>query len=253
MFTRQAPPLLQSMYTSGMSPMSASAMQSLLGQCRQPLRHNGPITFDYTSPEMKAITPGVGQFQFAGAQLPQPEVFPRRPREEEEDGLPEKGVKPGGFLPPEHMPLEPPQPAGPGEVLQLRLRPGLPTRDYFPGKYLNLNKDLRQFGLKCFDERRHAVFPAGLNVNGSINSVTFRAFSGSPYLVFSLTEKPQATEFFSNLIGLTTIEYVADVDISDPTKITFRIDRAEVFGHVENHRLVVINLTECEPPDTPPP
>lgn len=253
MFTRQSPPILQSMYTSGMSASSAAAMQNLLGQCRQPLRHNGPVTLDYTSPAMKAITPESGEFQFPGVQLPEPDRFPRIPKEEEEKGLPFEGVQPGGFLPPEHMPVDPPPPDGPGEVPRLILQPGLPSRDYFPGRYLYLNRDFRQIGLKCRDARRHTVFPTNLNAAGTINSVTFRTAVASPYLLFQITEKELATEFHLGLVGLTTIEYVADVDISDPTKITFRIDRAEVFGHVEDHRKVVINLTECEPPDVPPP
>lgn len=242
MFTRQAPPILQAMYTSGMSPASAAAMENLLGQCRQPLRHGGPVQIDYTRPDMRLITPLAGDVLFPGAQLPVPQDMPPNP--DPEDGLPDRRVRPQGLLPPEHLPDEPPQPAGPGEVPALNRVPSL---DYFPGKYVYLNRDFRQFGLRSFDSRRHTVFPTNLNQAGTINSVSFKASSRSPFVGLKIDERPRSTDFSVGLTGLSQVEFLSSVDLSDPSRIRFKTTKAWVFGPQEQPGKYYDIVACCDP------
>lgn len=204
MFTRQAPPLLQAMYVSGMSPMSAAAMQGLLGQCQQALRHQGPIRFDYTRPEMKLTPPG-GQ----GQNYPEPQDFPPEP--DKEDGKEEEGVRPGGEMPPEHLPDDPPQPIGPGEVPAFPGQPTVPTDKYFPGRYLFIDRDLRQIGLRCEDSRRHPVYPINLNAANTIHSVVYEGVK-TEFADIKITEQATKTLFAVDLTP-TQVDLLTGADI----------------------------------------
>ena len=61
----------------------AHAITNLLGQCRATLEHRGPIIIDYTSPNMRLVTPEIAKFEFPDIQLQPPEAIPPRP-----EGLP---------------------------------------------------------------------------------------------------------------------------------------------------------------------
>jgi hypothetical protein len=236
MFTRQAPPLLNQLWLGGMSPAAAHAVQNLLGQCRAPLWHNGPVRFDHTRESMRLIEPDSGKFEFPGAQLPPPQKFP--PEEEESP------LEPGGFLPDEHMPFEPPVEAGPGEGPRMPLQPKLPVNNYWAGKYISLD-DFNTFSLSCDDKRRHAVFPAKIGLAGFVGSVEFQGRSQSPYASLQIAERQAETEFTIDLHDLTEVEFISDVDLSDPTKIVFTVDKAHVFHHNAAHRTIEITLSDC--------
>ena len=115
MFTRQAPQINESLWQGGLSPAQAHAITNLLGQCRATLEHRGPIIIDYTSPNMRLVTPEIAKFEFPDIQLQPPEAIPPRP-----DGLP-----PIEELPPWEPDPFPPPP-GP-EYPGTGNRPGIPT------------------------------------------------------------------------------------------------------------------------------
>ena len=72
MFTRAAPQIAQSLWQGGLSPAQAHVVTNALGQCRAPLIHRGPVQIDYTSPDMKLITPELAKFRFPELQLNPP-------------------------------------------------------------------------------------------------------------------------------------------------------------------------------------
>ena len=121
MFTRQAPQINESLWQGGLSPAQAHAITNLLGQCRATLEHRGPIIIDYTSPNMKLVTPEIAKFEFPDIQLQPPEAIPPRP-----DGMP-----PMEELPP-WSPDPFPPPTGP-EYPGTGNRPGIPTYPENPG------------------------------------------------------------------------------------------------------------------------
>ena len=99
MFTRQAQQINESLWQGGLSAAQSHAIANLLGQCRQTLEHRGPVKIDYTSPEMKLISPEAAQIQFPEIQLQPPESF--APRERYPD------------IPPEELPPYDPDPLPP--------------------------------------------------------------------------------------------------------------------------------------------
>ena len=107
MFTRQAPSLANSLIQGGMPAQQASTLQNLMGQCRAPLEHRGPVRFDYTRQKMRQINQGPGQEaprRSGGG--PPPDQFPPEEKREEEQGPPESGGQkgtPSQFAPPEDI------------------------------------------------------------------------------------------------------------------------------------------------------
>lgn len=63
MFTRQAPQLHTALWLGGLSPAMAAQVQNLLGQCRQPIEHRGPISVNNTLPEPRKVTPEQAKIQ----------------------------------------------------------------------------------------------------------------------------------------------------------------------------------------------
>lgn len=98
MFSRQAPQIDHSLWQGGLSAAQASVVANALGQCRAPIVHRAPVTVDYTSPEMRLITPESVQTRFPEMAITPPEVPPPRPP---------------GFPPPEETPEEKPNPLPP--------------------------------------------------------------------------------------------------------------------------------------------
>lgn len=157
MFTRQAPLIAQSLWQGGLSPAQAHAVTNALGQCRAPIVHRGPIQVDYSSPDMRLITPQGAQFRFPDIQLQPPEFLPPRPRPPEEQPEEEPPQKPnplpppqnpvtpvdpgGGWLPPEYRPPDSPQ------------RPGTPGSadccvPYTGGDYIDVDEPNKKINLR---------------------------------------------------------------------------------------------------------
>jgi len=197
MFTRQAAPLMNALWRGGLSAESADAVGNLMGQCRAPLEHRGPVTFDPSKSDMKLIPQG-GNPQYPGGDLPKPVSWPSPPpgsgppedeeEEEEDDGRPN--------LPPEHNPHEPIG-DGPGE------RPHPPfgnpppnsRNNYFSGRYINVERG-NTISANCDDRRRHTVWPQRFNRFNMMNSVYFKAINSNPkYIKLEITEEEDRTEF----------------------------------------------------------
>lgn len=148
MFTRQAPAIHTALWLGGVSPAMASQVQNLLGQCRQPLVHRGPISVDYTSPAMRLIDPEAARTQFPEIEDIGPED--ERPGEEEDNPPPPDPPLPP-FRPPEVFP-PPPDPPGGGQ----NLGPG----DYI--EIINQNIHLKHKDLTRGALGRNCTFQQGI-------------------------------------------------------------------------------------------
>lgn len=104
MFTRQAQQMNESLWQGGLSAAQAHVVANALGQCRQTLEHRGPVQIDYTTPQMKLVTPELADIQFPELQLQPPESIPPRPRRPDIPNLP-----PEEEIPYDPDPLPPPQ------------------------------------------------------------------------------------------------------------------------------------------------
>jgi hypothetical protein len=272
MFTRQAPPLLNNLWQSGMSPAQASAVGNLVGQCRQPLTHNGPVQIDYTRADMRLIGPADATFKYPGTLFPEPENFPREPstptplplpprpgnpprnpkKDPDPRTIPGKDNKPGGHFPPDHLPVEPDAPDGPGEEPQFPGQPWGPNAFnnlWFGGEYINVDLPNRRIGLENNDLRRHAVFPTQFNRKGRINSVEFvdKPGGNSPEFVrINIAERPFQTVFSVESAGLRPITYISDVDLSDQGIIRFERKTAWAFAPLEATPVIVPACCACE-------
>lgn len=268
MFTRQAPPLVTNLWQAGLSPAQASAIQNIFGQCRQALTHNGPVQYDYTRKDMRLIGPADATFKYPGMLFPSPENFPREPstpdplplpprpgspprnpsKEPDPRKVPGKGNKPGGHFPPDHLPVDPQMPDGPGEEPKFPGQPWGPNAFnglWFAGEYINIDLPNRRIGLENNDARRHAVFPTNLNRKGRVNSVEFvdKPGGSSPEFVrIDITERPLQTIFSVESAGLQKIQYISGIDTSDPDKIIFERKEAWAFAP---HDLTPFNIANC--------
>lgn len=101
MFTRQAQQMNESLWQGGLSAAQAHVVANALGQCRQTLEHRGPVQIDYTSPQMKLISPESAEVEFPEIQLQPPEAVPPRPRD--------PTIPPEEEIPYDPDPLPPPQ------------------------------------------------------------------------------------------------------------------------------------------------
>jgi hypothetical protein len=254
MFTRQAPPLGNNLWQAGLSPAQAAALQNLLGQCRQELQHNGPVTYDYTQPQMRLIGPSDAVTRYPGGVLPSPEYFPKPPspvgnpikdppplitkaptgaKDKNKKGQPGAENRPGGFNPPDHLPDEPQQDDGPGEDGEFPGRPPIVNpQDWFAGKYILIDKANREINLDYNDLRRHAVFPHRFNKFGRVHSVDFDANPGGnkpEYIKLAIEEQVNATKFSVITNNLRQVEFISGINTQFPGRIVFERSTAMVF------------------------
>lgn len=238
MFSRQAPLIGESLFLSGMAPPLASAIQNLTGQCRAPIVHRGPVTLDYTRPDMRLITPDIARHGYPDLSLPTPEPFPKKPKKEQpEDPDPPVVDRFTPFTPPEHFPGDQPVGAGGGDG------------QYFAGDYIRIDEPRREIHLNHSDERRHCVFPGGMNALDKVHSVDFRGVTNSPkYFQFLIQDRPRDTLFILNIKHLEEVNVVTDVYMNETnTKLYFDRKKVHVFDP-EDLEPFVIELTDCEPP-----
>jgi hypothetical protein len=255
-----------------MSPAQASAVGNLMGQCRQPITHNGPVQIDYTRSDMRLIGPADATFKYPGTLFPTPENFPKQPstpdplplpprpgnppknpkKTPDPRKVPGKDNQPGGHFPPEHMPVEPAEPFGPGEEPRFPGQPWGPNAFnglWFGGEYIGVDRANRRIGLESNDLRRHAVFPTQFNRKGKVNSVEFvdKPGGSSPEFVrINISERPFQTIFSVESAGLRKITYISAVDTSNPDVITFETQEAWVFGSAPGPSVAIPNCCSCE-------
>lgn len=244
MFTRQAPALHTALWQGGLSPASASQIQNLLGQCRQTLVHRGPIQIDYTSPQMRLITPEIAAFRFPNLKLNPPEVVGKK-RPIPGEPPPEEAPPP-----PQPPPLPPPtRPIDPGDEPGGGGGGGKPIR-YTEGEYIGI--DNNEVRVRVDDSRRHCVFPDGKNVNNTINSIDLKAESNEPERIkFTVTDNERDTTFKIKAF-LTQFTYVKSVTL-DETNGKIYIERGTAYGFdVADTDPQDIPLTTCQDSGTSP-
>jgi len=136
----------------------ASQVQNLLGQCRSPLVHRGPIQVDYTRPGMSLIDPESGKFQFPKIEDIGKEEDEKPPPEDDQPPPPDRPLPP--FDPPQDFPPPEGPPPGGGENLGA-------------GDYIEIiNQTIH---LKHRDRSRGALGRNCTFQNGVVRAVDFRA------------------------------------------------------------------------------
>ena len=76
MLTTQGGKFEQALIDGGVGPLAASNAMNAVANCAQPLVHRGPVSFDYTSPKVRFVTPGLRKYQFPNLDKVNPD---RRP------------------------------------------------------------------------------------------------------------------------------------------------------------------------------
>lgn len=252
MFTRQAPLLAESMLAGGLPPVASIAIQNLLGQCRAPIVHRGPVTVDYTRQDMRLIEPFDAKHKYPDMVFPPPETLGKKrtkspPPPESADPPPDQS------LPPEHAS----QPI-------LGLDPGNGGGDdqYFGGDYIRVDPHRRAIHLIHDDRRRHCAFPEAWDAKNKIHSLKYtpkvnqQAAGNALYFGLEIKEVPLETQFILNVNGLQSITYISNVaivdpppDSQDPAKLVFTRRTAFAFDS-QNAANVEIPLAPCEQPPT---
>lgn len=237
MFSRQAPLLGQSLFLGGLAPPLASTVQNLLGQCRAPLVHRGPVTIDYTRPDMKLITPDKARYSFPDLSLPPPTRF--QPPTPEPSDDPDPPVGPGS-----------PNPGG-GDTVTINN-----FNDFggqvSPGRYIDVD-DTGRVSLRQNDRRRHCTFPDGKTPPNVVHSVDFKADGNKEqYIRLKITEEQNATKFYIDVSDLEEITYVHDVELDlEANKLWIKRKKVLAFdpwSSQGNGLDTEIDLTVCEPP-----
>jgi hypothetical protein len=251
-FTKQAPLLAESMLAGGLPPVAASAIQNLLGQCRAPIVHRGPVTVDYTRQDMRLIGPFDAKYKYPDLNLPSPETLGKRrkkdpPPEESADPPPDQP------LPPEHTTtiIYGDDPGNGGGEDQ-----------YFGGDYIRVDPRRREVHLIHDDRRRHCAFPALGGARNKIHSLKYTAqvaqnAGDDVYFGFTITEVPQETQWKLNVNGMQQVTYISDAAIVEPgpgsalpAMLVFTRKTAFVFDE-QNAANVEIPLAPCSPPESP--
>lgn len=208
MFTYQSPQINQALWLSGMSNQSVVAFQNLVGQCRAPLAHRGPVQFDYTRPEMRLITPESPPQYKKDEPFEEPQNFPEQPEEFPEEPVMPPGTDPGRrFEPPEHRRDDPPprDNDGPGD--------GFRPRDLTAGPYIRIENNV--ISLRNNDSRRHCVFPHGLNANDVVHSIDFETKNTQPdYIELTIKDNPRDTLWKLDVKNLEQIDIVTSVELN---------------------------------------
>jgi hypothetical protein len=76
MLTTQGGRFEQALIDGGVGPLAASNAMNAVANCAQPLVHRGPVSFDYTSPKVRFVTPTLRKYQFPNLDKVNPD---RRP------------------------------------------------------------------------------------------------------------------------------------------------------------------------------
>lgn len=250
MFTRQAPAIGNNLLQGGMAQQQAAAVQSLVGQCRQPLVHRGPVTFDYTRQNMRLILPVAG--------MPWPPVLPGIGPPPQTFPASESPSLAGDSAQPAQEPLPPEDPNGhpPGGVSSFD--PPDSNVDPPPPPQI-FGRDTWVVGDRRFVDVQPEFFPLVTTYRVSLIAVAEREFvtdvfvddgkliiEKRKYLVSTVGEKdPTATE----IAKLASIERVKDV-YAEPNSIMKVKVTQEVFVPIDQENpsddtSQVIGIQDC--------
>mgnify|MGYP006273336125 CR=1 FL=1 len=219
MFSRQAPLIGESLFLSGMAPAQASAVQNLLGQCRAEIVHRGPVTLDYTKPDMRLITPDIAKHRYPNQSLPEPEKWPKE-EEEEEDPDPPIGPPPTPFDPPDNYETN----NWVNTVNNVNAR-------YWAGSYIQIDEARRVIRLRNDDGRRHCVFPqVNLGAPNTVGSVRYAASSNAPQHVDLTVREQAAVTEWDLQVNAKQITVVTDITYNANTgTLSVKKERCWVF------------------------
>lgn len=243
MFTQQSPQVATALWQGGLSAQSAAAVQNLIGQCRAPLVHRGPVTLDYTSPQMRLITPQILQQYFGGGggafPLPEPQTFPspRRPTDPPEPPW----FNPTDFTPTEHRP--PSIPDGPTIYNTNNYAAG---QAYKAGPYIDIKDN--EISLRNRDSALHCVFKfsGGQKVVGSVSFVPKYNETNEEFLKLVILERGDTTEFDLQSMDLEQITVLTGASIEDGY-LTFSAKTLYAWKPEESSPYQV-ETTACEEP-----
>jgi len=253
MFSRQAPLISQSLWQGGLSPAQAHAVTNALGQCRAPLVHRAPIQVDYTSPDMRLITPDAANFRFPDIQLNPPEVFPNRPRpgpqpEEELVTPPNPFPRPEPVTGPGQDPLATPAPIfDPRPLLRAynelkaeldRLRDSIKPQylGVDDGAYIDVWRDgftaKQMVALDAEDSNLHCVFRNAQVQSNKFTAENFEQDEPGAYL--EIKEETGETKFQLTAGKPKFTTYVKDIWFDPGTKkINVQYEMAGVYQPVD--------------------
>ncbi len=79
MLTTQGGKFEQALIDGGVGPLAASNAMNAVANCAQPLVHRGPVSFDYTSPKVRFVTPALRKYQFPNLDKVNPDRRPPPP------------------------------------------------------------------------------------------------------------------------------------------------------------------------------
>lgn len=79
MLTTQGGKFEQALIDGGVTPLAASNAMNAVANCAQPLVHRGPVSFDYTSPKVRFVTPALRKYQFPNLDKVNPDRRPLPP------------------------------------------------------------------------------------------------------------------------------------------------------------------------------
>ena len=247
MFTKQAPLIAQSLWQGGLSPAQAHVVTNALGQCRAPLIHRGPVQIDYTSPDMKLITPELAKFRFPELQLNPPEVFPNSPNPipEEKPVTPPnpfpqpRPTVPVPVTPPGESPL--PLPTQPSDYDDSWIRAELDRlRDFIRPQYLGVDDGAyidvwrdgytakQMVALDAEDSNLHCVFRNAQVQSNKFTAENFEQDEPGAYL--EIKEETGETKFQLTAGKPTVTTYVKDIWFDPGTKkINVQYEMAGVY------------------------
>jgi len=252
MYTRQAPLIAQSLWQGGLSPAQSHVVANALGQCRAPLIHRGPIQIDYSSPDMRLITPESAKFQFPELQLQPPEVFPDRPRPPDEPPEEDTPRQPNPLPPPDQpvSPVTPPSAGNPGgnpyddswirkalDDLKDLIKPqyrGVLGSDYIEIEG-NGYTDKQTIKLDAEDGELHCVFRGGQVSSNKFEAENYegRGVNSANCAELQVSEENGQTTWKLTAAKMTGTTYVKDIWFDPGTnKINVQYEYALVFDPV---------------------
>ena len=256
MYTRAAPLIAQSLWQGGLSPAQSHVVSNALGQCRAPLVHRGPIQIDYSSPDMRLITPESAKFRFPEMQLQPPEVLPSRPRPPDEPPEEDPPYQPNP-LPPPLQPVSPVTPpfGDPGYAPDYPpyddtwIRKALDDlRDLIKPQYLGvLGSDYIEVDGNGFTEKQtitldaednelHCVFRGGQVSSNSFEAENYEAtgVDSANCAELEISEEDGQTIWKLTAAKMTGTTYVKDIWFDpDTNKINVQYEYALVFDPVD--------------------
>jgi hypothetical protein len=124
---RRAGVFEQALVQGGVNPLAANAATSAILNCATPRRWRGPTTLDYTSPNLRLVTPELRKYQFPNFDFRSSEGERRGPKRD----VPEEEVYP------EEEPWEEPQNPRPSEPHQQPVD-GSGDGQYTAGRYIEI-------------------------------------------------------------------------------------------------------------------